>query len=107
MSKEKTNKKQAKNTVKKPAGVIATIKAIITASGERGATKNEILEILTNNFPHREPKSLANTVSVQVPSRLSKEWELVIRVGNRYMLAKYYKEPDNLIDPSEFFKNKK
>ena len=102
-------KKETKNTVKtvaKPMGVIATIKQIIEASGERGVTKDEILEILVNNFPDREAKSLSNTVSVQVPSRLSREWQQVIRQGKYYKLAKYYKAPENLINPADFFKNK-
>ena len=101
---EKATEKQT-NGYQKPLGVIATIKALIVASKGRGITKAQILEVLVNNFPDREEKSLANTVSVQVPSRLSREWKQVVRVGNRYMLVEYYTPPANLINPADLFKD--
>ncbi len=101
---KKNDKKQVKN-YKKPLGVIATIKALIVASKGKGVSKDQILEVLINNFPEREAKSLANTVSVQVPSRLSREWKQVVRVGKKYMLMEYYTPPANLINPADLFKD--
>jgi hypothetical protein len=52
----------------KPAakpGIIATI--IATISRDRGASKNEILKILTDKFPDRAPESMTRTVGIQAP----------------------------------------
>jgi hypothetical protein len=48
-------------------GVIATI--IATISRDRGASKSEILKILTEKFSDREPDSMARTIGIQAPKQ--------------------------------------
>jgi len=49
------------------ATTIATI--IATISRDRGASKSEILKILTEKFPEREPDSMARTIGIQAPKQ--------------------------------------
>ncbi len=50
--------------LKKTEGVIATI--VKTISRDQGASKNEILTILTKAFPDRLPEQMRATVGVQL-----------------------------------------
>jgi hypothetical protein len=68
----KPEKKAAKKADSKP-GVIATIATTIKSAGKKGITKEDILKVLTKAFPDKDAKAMANTVKVQVPSRISAE----------------------------------
>lgn len=57
----------------KPAGVIGSIYDLIKGSGKVGISKTEIVMELVKKFPDRSGNSMERTVSVQVPSRMSKE----------------------------------
>jgi hypothetical protein len=49
----------------KGPGVIETI--IATISRERGATADEVLEILKGKFPDRDPDGMRRTIGIQAP----------------------------------------
>jgi len=72
---------------KKKRGVIATIAEIIETAGQEGVSKDDILEVLVEEFPNREADSMKNTINVQVPTRISKERFSVERNDD----GKYYK----------------
>lgn len=57
----------------KTAGVIAVIIELIEKSGQKGISKEQILEELIKRFPDRRPTSMKNTINVQVPTKISKE----------------------------------
>jgi|LSQX01.1.fsa_nt_gb hypothetical protein len=57
----------------KTVGVIKSIIELIEKSGQKGISKEEILEELIQRFPNRQPTSMKNTINVQVPTRISKE----------------------------------
>ena len=59
-------------------GVIWTIAEALKNS-PNGLTKAEALTVLVNCFEDREVKSLASTVNVQLPSRLSKDKGFIIK----------------------------
>lgn len=59
-------------------GVIWTIAEALKNSPE-GLTKAEALTVLINCFDDRDPKSLASTVNVQLPSRLAKDKGFIIK----------------------------
>lgn len=82
---EKLEKKPKKK--KKGRGVIATIASTIEDAGKEGVSKEEILEVLTEQFPNRDADSMSNTINVQVPTRISKERFNVERNDD----GKYYK----------------
>jgi hypothetical protein len=65
MAKKTAAKKVSSTGAAKAPGVIATI--IATISRDRGASKSEILKILTEKFPEREPDSMARTIGIQAP----------------------------------------
>jgi len=71
--------KQGRSKGKRQKGVIATIVELIENAGKKGITKNQILEELKVRFPDRNPKSMKNTINVQVPGRISKERFTVIK----------------------------
>jgi len=69
-------------------GIIATIITLIEKSGKKGITKDAILEELKEAFPDRDEKSMKNTISVQCPSRISKEkWPVEVLEGGLYRKA--------------------
>uniref|UniRef100_A0A6M3XMX7 Uncharacterized protein n=1 Tax=viral metagenome TaxID=1070528 RepID=A0A6M3XMX7_9ZZZZ len=76
--KEKAVKKAA--GPKKP-GVIATILATLQNKGP--ITKEGILEVLVKEFPERSPVSMAKTINVQVPGRISKERGVVVEKDDK------------------------
>lgn len=57
----------------KTAGVVAVIIELIEKAGQKGISKEQILEELIKRFPDRRPTSMKNTINVQVPTRISKE----------------------------------
>lgn len=59
-------------------GVIWTIAEALKNS-PNGLTKAEALTVLINCFEDRDPKSLASTVNVQLPSRLAKDKGYIIK----------------------------
>lgn len=59
-------------------GVIWTIAEALKNS-PNGLTKAEALTVLINCFDDRDPKSLASTVNVQLPSRLAKDKGFIIK----------------------------
>lgn len=69
---------------KKRRGVIATIAQTIEDSGEKGVTKDEILEVLMEAFPNRKADSMTNTINVQVPHRISKQRFEIENIDGRY-----------------------
>jgi len=93
---EKPAKKSAKKEEKKPAakkeapakkkekgpGIIQTIADLIENSGEKGISKDEILEKLEKVFPDKALDSMKGTINVQVPNRISKERFLIERLEN-------------------------
>jgi hypothetical protein len=66
MTAKKTAKPAAKTngSTAKP-GVIETI--IATISRERGASADEVLEILKGKFPDRDPDGMRRTIGIQAP----------------------------------------
>jgi len=64
VAKAKKTAAKTNGSTAKP-GVITTI--IATISRDRGASKSEILKILTEKFPDREPDSMARTIGIQAP----------------------------------------
>src|SRR5690606_25469776 len=81
--KEKKKEKGDSGTGKKK-GIISTIVSLIEEAGEKGITKEEILDHLIKVFPDKNPVSMKNTVNVQVPNRISKECFPVKKLGDRY-----------------------
>ena len=59
-------------------GVIWAIGEILKAHAETGITKARILEYLAAMHPERKIESLAQTITVQVPSRLTSDRGFVI-----------------------------
>ena len=57
----------------KTVGVVKSIVELIEKSGQKGISKEEILEELIKRFPDRQPTSMKNTINIQVPTRISKE----------------------------------
>ena len=92
---EEESKKEKEETIKKSTttkkkkkikkkGVIQTIVNVIENSKEKGVTKDEILNVLIKTFPERNPKSMKNTINIQVPNRINKEKFLVEKINNRF-----------------------
>lgn len=91
---EKPTKKADKKPAKKEAapvkkekkekgpGVIQTIADLIENSGEKGISKDKILEKLEKVFPDKALDSMKGTINVQVPNRISKERFLIERLEN-------------------------
>lgn len=70
-------------------GVVATIADEIVKAGKAGISKADILEVLVAKFPEKASKSMASTINVQVPGRISKEKFLVEKLeGGLYRKAK-------------------
>lgn len=85
---KKKGKKPEKAGEPGKPGIIATIVKVIEDSGKKGATKEEILEVLKEDFPDRNEESMKNTINVQVPARINKEkFALKKLEGNRYAKA--------------------
>ena len=59
-------------------GVIWAIGEILKAHASTGITKARILEYLAAMYPDRKVASLAQTITVQVPSRLTSDRNFVI-----------------------------
>jgi hypothetical protein len=74
-TKKKTAAAPAKKVAKKKGpGVLSTIADLLqAASAKKPITKAEIAAKLEKAFPDRDPESMAKTVGVQVPSRISTE----------------------------------
>jgi len=66
----------------KKVGVIATI--VKTISRDRGASKNEILDILTKCFPDRVPEQMRATIGIQANRYAKKKGEDEKRSGVIY-----------------------
>jgi hypothetical protein len=66
-AKKAAAKKVSSTAAAKPKGpgVIETI--IATISRERGATVDEVLEILKGKFPDRDPDGMRRTIGIQAP----------------------------------------
>ena len=83
----KPTRKQPKDAAtKKEAfkgpGVIATIVSMIEKAGKDGVSKEEILNELVAKFPDRAKDSMAKTINVQVPNRISKERFPIVKLEN-------------------------
>lgn len=78
--KKKTAKaKKAKEPKPKKVGIIATIIEVLNAASEKSpVTKQGILDVLSERFPERKPESMLRTVSVQVPTRLRVDKEIIV-----------------------------
>jgi len=86
--KKKDSKASGKKgkTPPKKVGVIAAIKKAIS---KKGRTKTEILEILEEEFPDRDPAAMKKTISCQIPYQLSqKGYELVKMKGDKWKIDK-------------------
>jgi shikimate kinase len=59
-------------------GVIWAIGEILKAHASTGITKARILEYIAAMYPDRKVESLAQTITVQVPSRLTSDRNFVI-----------------------------
>lgn len=77
-----SNSKKGKSSGK--PGVIATIVSLVEKSGKKGISKEEVLEVLKEQFPEREEKSMKNTINVQIPNRISKERFELVEKNGRY-----------------------
>lgn len=64
-------------------GVIWAIGEILKAHANTGITKARILEYLAAMHPERKIESLAQTVTVQVPSRLSSDRGFIIEAKDQ------------------------
>ena len=66
-AKKTVAKKVGSTAAAKPKGpgVIETI--IATISRERGASADEVLEILKGKFPDRDPDGMRRTIGIQAP----------------------------------------
>ena len=73
-----TGKKAGKGEPKGP-GVIATIFTLVSKSGKKGISKDEILGKLTEMFPDRAVNGMEKTINVQLPGRMSKEKKVSIK----------------------------
>jgi DNA-binding transcriptional regulator YhcF (GntR family) len=71
--KEVAEKPAKKEKKEKGPGVIATIVKCVEKAGKKGISKEDILEVLTETFPDKNPDSMKNTINVQVPARITKE----------------------------------
>jgi hypothetical protein len=70
----KTATKATKETKPKGPGVIASVLEFLTeASAKAPVTKEDLVNRLAKRFPDRPKESMAKTVNVQVPGRLSRE----------------------------------
>jgi hypothetical protein len=81
MTAKKTKTAAKTNGAAKP-GVIATI--IATISRDRGASKSEILKILSEKFPDRELDSMARTIGIQAPKNCTSKEDDEKRSGVVY-----------------------
>ena len=71
--------KTAKSKEPRKPGVIATIaKHVEKATKRKPISKEQLLEILVDEFPDRESDSMKRTIDVQLPARLRKEKDLNI-----------------------------
>ncbi len=73
LKQDKKKKEPPLGKKEKTAGVIESIIELIEKSGQKGISKEQILEELIKRFPDRQPTSMKNTINVQVPTRISKE----------------------------------
>ena len=64
-------------------GVIWAIGEILKAHAETGITKARILEYLAAMHPERKIESLAQTITVQVPSRLTSDRRFIIEAKDQ------------------------
>jgi hypothetical protein len=74
----------------KGPGVILTILSLVTNSGDKGISKQAILDKLVEMFPDHEKEGLSKTINVQLPNRMSKERNVKIektKEGN-FLLSK-------------------
>lgn len=70
----KKNDTAKKPTIKQSTGIIATITDIVSkATKAKPVTKDQIVKALVKKFPHKNKASMANTVKVQVTTRLRKD----------------------------------
>ena len=80
-------------------GVIWAIGEILKAHINTGITKARILEYLAAMYPDRKVESLAQTITVQVPSRLTSDRNFIIEAkdqpdGQRLYFYRGIKEED-------------
>ena len=73
LKQDKKKKEPPLGKKEKTAGVITVIIELIEKAGQKGISKEQILEELIKRFPDRQPTSMKNTVNIQVPTRISKE----------------------------------
>jgi hypothetical protein len=67
-AKKPAAKKLGSTAAAKPKGGPGVIETIIaTISGERGASADEVLEILKGKFPDRDPDGMRRTIGIQAP----------------------------------------
>jgi hypothetical protein len=68
----------------KGEGVIATIrKCAWEASKKKGISKEEILKVLEEKFPDRDPESMKKTITAQLPNRTTNETgKPVVKLSN-------------------------
>jgi len=88
VEKEKPVKEKKEKVVKeKKPGVIQTIFETLSAGP---ATKDELLEVLTKTFPDKQADSMKNTISVQIPGRMSREKgvNIIKREDGKYEITK-------------------
>ena len=69
--KAKSNGAPKKERAARPPGVIATIRE--TMERERGASKEEMLAVLTKKFTDRTEAGMLNTVNIQAPKHAKKK----------------------------------
>ena len=85
----KTKLSEAKNALRKLSGkkgkgepkgpgVISTIFSLVSQSGKKGISKQEILDKLIELFPDRATEGMNKTIGVQLPGRMSKEKKVSI-----------------------------
>ena len=63
-------------------GVIKTIAFLIENAGNKGISKNVILDNLVQIFPDRKKTSMKNTINAQLPTRISKTYFKVEKMEN-------------------------
>lgn len=73
LKQDKKKKEPPLGKKEKTAGVVQSIIELIEKSGQKGISKEQILEELIKRFPDRQPTSMKNTINIQVPTRISKE----------------------------------
>lgn len=82
-AKPKEKKKiPTKQSGKNGMGIIQTIVNCVEKAGKKGISKEAILEVLEENFPEKDPKSMKQTINVQVPYRINKERFEVVKMEN-------------------------